>query len=239
MALPLDPIGGFQILFGAGKALKNWWKSQRPLSKLLQGAADNNQPVRIFVRDLMIPAGSPLLSKDAGGIYYVPNVENLWPRVEGLGIANVLNVLGQAGKVKKIDIIEMSKDNGLWESHIFVMGAQAQKCYDFYSQMKNVAYYVNSEIKDKQTNQIIPRENGYGYGVILKAINPYFEKGVGFLIGGYGVLGTEAANYYFWKNAVKLGKQFGSKCFGVIVRASITAGIGSTERLNDYDKVFE
>ena len=78
-----------------------------------------------------------------------------------------------------------------------------------------------------------------GEGGILKTINPYFNDGVGFLIGGYGVLGTEAANYYFLKYAVNLGIQFGERCFGIIVRASITAGVGSTERLTTYDKVFE
>ena len=238
MPIPIDPISGGQLLFGAGKALKNYIQSQRPLFKLLKGVADNEQLVRIFVRDLMIPPGTPLISQDAGGVGLVPNVTDLWPRVEGLGVANVLNVLGQANKTEAIEIVEMSKDIGLWDSHIIVMGAQAQKCYDFYSQMENVAYYMDPELKSRETNLAIPREDGYGYGIILKTINPHYPKGVGFLIGGYGVLGTEAANYYFWKHAVDLGRQFGTKCFGVIVRASVTAGVGSTECLSRYDKTF-
>jgi len=169
---------------------------------------------------------------------FVPNVHELWPRVEGVAISNLFNLFGQVHKTKNTQIIEMSKDTGLWSSHIIVLGAQAQKCYDFYSQMKDVAYYMDPELKDKKTGVLIPKDTGYGYGIILKTTNPHFKNGIGILIGGYGVLGTEAAGYYFAKNCAQLGKLFKRKNFGIIIRASVTAGVESTERLIEYDRCF-
>jgi hypothetical protein len=237
MPLPIDPISTGELGWGMLKAGRRWWKSQRPISRVLQGAGDDTHLVRIFVRDFLIPPGAPLLSREPQGTGFVPNVHELWPRVEGLALADVLNVLGQVGKKSNIQIVEMSKDTGLWNSHLIVLGAQAQKCFDFYDQMTGVAYRVdNREIRSKETGAVIPRDDGYGYGIILKARNPHHLNGVGILIGGYGVLGTEAAGYYFREHAATLGQLFGTDCFGVVVRASVTAGVESTERLERYDR---
>lgn len=136
----------------------------------------------------------------------------------------------------------MSQDHiGEWNYNLIVLGAQAQKSFDFYKNMENVAYRMDgTEIYDNATNEIIQREAGYGYGIILKTLNPLKTKGQGiaFLIGGFGVLGTAAASYYFKENFQKLGKEFGEKYFGIIVRTSISAGEHATERLKNYDKTF-
>lgn len=135
----------------------------------------------------------------------------------------------------------MSQDTGIWNTNIVVMGAQAQKCFDFYNRLEGVMYAVDANnIFDKETGAIVEREEGYGYGIILKARNPYKiggAPGIGLLIGGYGTLGTAAAAYYFREHLEELGRRFGSRCFGVIVRASVTAGEQSVERLPRYDKV--
>jgi len=84
-------------------------------------------------------------------------------------------------------------------------------------------------------------ESGYGYGIIIKASNPQARgrKGQGMLLGGFGVLGTKASVYYFIQNLHKLGKKFGDKNFGVVVRARVASGEQSTRRLKKYDKVYE
>lgn len=240
MTVPaIDPIGAAQAGVGLLKACKDWWRHQRPICRLLEGVADNRRLVRIFIRDFFVPPGSPLLAHGPGGVGYVPNVIELWPRVEGLAMASIFSVLGRVGKTANIEVVEMSKDPGLWDSDIIVLGAQAQKCFDFYTQMQHVAYRMdNAEIRDAATNAAITRESGYGYGIILKTRNPHHASGIGFLIGGYGVLGTEAAAYYFRKHAADLGRLFGKKGFGIIVRASVTAGIESTMRLKDFDRSF-
>ena len=67
----------------------------------------------MFVRDLILERGSKVLSREPRvGEGYVPNVPVLWPEVEGLGISYVLNVLGNVGKTKNINIVKMSEDKG-------------------------------------------------------------------------------------------------------------------------------
>ena len=223
--------------------IKKYWQNSKPAKKLLESIADNNEILKIFVRDLLINKGTDLYSLDPRlGMNTVPNVLELWPDVEGRAIGNLFNVFGQVGKTKNTEIVGMSKDHiGEWNCNLIILGAQAQKPFDFYKNMKNVAYRIDEKnIYDNITNKPILRERGYGYGIILKTRNPLKTKGqgIGFLIGGFGVLGTAAASYYFKENFQKLGKKFGAKCFGIIVRASVSAGEQAAERLIKYDKIF-
>ncbi|GAG23046.1 unnamed protein product, partial [marine sediment metagenome] len=221
--------------------VKVWWFQKKPQTQLLQGIIYQSEPCRIFVRDFFIKAGTELISVEPRlGVGTVPNVRELWPDCEGRAVASIFNVLGKVGKTKNIEIIRMSQDVGEWNSHVFVLGAQAKKSFDFYRHMNNVAYQMdNKEIYDVGTGKIIPREHGFGYGIILKVENPFKatgKKGVGFLIGGFGVLGTSAAAYYFREHFVQLGKEFGKDCFGILVRAPVTAGEQAVQRLKQFDK---
>jgi hypothetical protein len=205
-------------------------------------AAQQGERLRIFVRDLLIKPGTPLYAQDGahGPIGLVPNVYTLWPDVEGRGVAYVVNALGGIGKTKGIDIVDMSTDPGMWDSHIIVMGAQAQKSCDFYGQMQGVAFKVDArEIWDKADSTAVPRQEGFGYGIVVKAKNPFAKSarpGVAILIGGFGTLGTAAAAYYFSEQLADLGKRFGRDSFGVVVRASVSAGEQSAQRLPEYDR---
>lgn len=160
MTIPIDPIGIVQVGYGIFKATKNWWQNQRPINQVLQGIGNNDRITRVFIRDMVIPPGTPLISTGPAGIGLVPNVNELWPRVEGVAMANILNVLGQVGKARNIEIIEMSKDPGLWDSDLIVLGAQAQKCFDFYQRMRQVAYNIDTELRDASTGNVIPRQPG-------------------------------------------------------------------------------
>ena len=154
----------------------------------------------------------------------------------------LLNLFGELGKRDKLEIVEMSRGYDFWDTDMIILGAQAMKCMDFYEVLENVAYSMDEQqIYDKETGEIIPREEPekYGYGLILKAKNPQMDKGgVGILLGGYGVLGTQAAIYYFIKNIANLGREFGNKSFGLIVRAKVSAGEQSVKRMKKYDRVF-
>jgi hypothetical protein len=232
----------FTILLVGARRLTKCWIQSRPRVRVLGPLADNNETCTIFVRDFYLPEGSHILSVEPRyGVGTVPNVHELWPDVEGRGVGYVFNALGQVGKRRNISIVRMSQDPGIWNTNIIVMGAQAQKCFDFYDRLEGVMYSVDvNNIFEKETGAIVQREDGYGYGIILKARNPYKTGGVagaGFLIGGYGTLGTAASAYYFREHLEELGKRFGSRCFGVVVRASITAGEQSVERLPQYDRV--
>lgn len=221
----------------------NWIINSRPRNKVFASIANNDEDCTIFIRDFLLPQNSQILAKESANIQYgvVPNVVDFWADVDGIGMSYVFNALGQVGKRRNIRIARMSQDTGIWDTNLIIIGAQARKNFDFYDKLKNVMYKVDAnDIIDMKTGQSINRESGYGYGIILKARNQFKTKdssGLGFVIGGFGTLGTRAAAYYLSQNLTELGKKFGTRCFGVIVRAPVEAGEQMVERLYHYDKV--
>jgi len=232
------------IVYKCVSLVSKWWRQSRPAHRLLQGAARQSEPCKIFIRDLTIQPGTKIYSVQPRlGIGEVPNVLKFWAEVDSKAVADVFNVLGQAGKTRNLDIVLVSQDYvGEWDCHVVVVGAQAGKSDDFYQKMKDVAYRMDdANIVDMSTNKSIPRDKQHGYGIILKARNPFKthgSPGIAFLIGGFGTLGTEAASYYFRQNFRKLGKEFGSKSFGIVLRASCTAGVQAAERVAKWDRRF-
>lgn len=233
----------FTLFATSARRLRRWWSRLKPINRVLGPISDDEEPCTIFVRDFLLSPGSTILAVEPRiGSGIVPNVQELWSDVEGKGMSYVFNALGQAGKRENISIVRMSQDPGIWNTNLIVMGAQAQKCFDFYAQMNGIAYAVDAvNIFESDSRAIVNREPGYGYGIILKAKNPHKTagaKGIAFLIGGYGTLGTAVAAYYFKEHLKELGKKFGKHCFGVVVRASVTAGEQSAERLVQHDRVL-
>lgn len=227
----------------AYSAILEWWNFKRPASKVLGRIINKKIEVKIFIKDFIVNDNvhsSPKLSSVEGPTTQLhPNIEKVWAEAEARGVAELLNLLGNMGKRSNLEIVEMSSGYDTWDKDMIVLGTQAKKCMDFYEVMENVAYSVDEkDIYDKETSKVIQRENGYGYGIVLKARNPQMEIGIGFLLGGYGVLGTQAAIYYFTKNIAELGRLFGDKYFGIIVRAKVSAGKQSVNRLTKYDQVF-
>ncbi len=236
-----------KLILSGWKSIKHWYSYSRPAKKVLGDIADNKLLTRIFVKDFIVKdnvfASPKLFSTEGPTTQAHPNIEKVWAEAEGRGVARLLNILGELGKRDKLEITEMSRGYDSWDSNMIVLGAQAMKCMDFYEVMENVAYSMDEDhIYDKESGQIISRDEPekYGYGLILKAKNPKMDgKGIGILLGGYGVLGTEAAIHYFIHNLANLGKEFGNKSFGIIVRAKVSAGQQSATRLIKYDKIFE
>ncbi|MBI2918618.1 MAG: hypothetical protein HYY01_11600 [Chloroflexi bacterium] len=173
------------------------------------------------------------------GIGLVANVRELWADVDARALSHIFNALGRVGRHKNIQIVRMSEDQGLWNTNLIVIGGQSQKSFDFYKEMQEVFYRMDAEnITDSVQVKSVPRDPRYGYGIILKARNPHKTggNGVALLIGGFGTLGTAAAGYYFAQHLEDLGRQFGTKCFGVVVRTSVTAGEQAVERVTQYDR---
>lgn len=231
-------------VFLLARATWNWWLETRPARRLLAGIAHQDEQCKIFIRDLVLPQNASVLSVEPRvGIGRVPNVTELWPDVDAKAAADVFNVLGNVGKTRNIEIVRISEDTGQWNSHIVVLGAQANKSFDFYRLMRNVAFRVDHQnIIESSTGEVVPRADGYGYGIILKATNPFKthgKKGVALLIGGFGTLGTAAAGHYFRENYRELGKAFGRSDFGVLVRASVTGGEQAVERLHEWDRAIK
>ncbi|OGM27035.1 hypothetical protein A3E13_03000 [Candidatus Woesebacteria bacterium RIFCSPHIGHO2_12_FULL_40_20] len=236
-----------KFLISLIKSVIRWYQFTRPSKKLLGKLVDNKNLVRIFVKDFIVEnntINSPkLFSQEGPTTQAHPNIEKVWAEAESRGIAFLLNLFGELGKRDKLEIVEMSRGYDIWDTDMIILGAQAMKCMDFYEVMEDVAYSMDEQhIYNKESGEIIPREEPekYGYGLILKAKNPQMSKrGIGILLGGFGVLGTQAAIYYFIKNIANLGKEFSNKSFGLIVRAKVSAGEQSVKRLKNYDRVFD
>ena len=221
-----------------------WWRESRPAHRLLQGAARQSEPCKVFIRDLILEHNATVIAVEPRvGIGRVPNVKELWPQADAQAAACVFSILGSVGKTQNVEIVRMSEDPGQWDSHVVVIGAQAAKSFDFYRHMKNVAFRVDGQnIIDQTTDELVQQEKGYGYGIILKATNPFKKrgrKGVAFLIGGFGAPGTAAAGHYLRENFRSLGRTFGRSDFGIVVRTSITAGEQAVERLPKWDRVLK
>lgn len=230
------------LIWAVMRWIRNWLVVSRPRRQVLGPLAIDEEMCTLFVRDFFLSDNSQILAVEPTlGVSVVPNVRELWADVDARGIAYALNALGQVNKRRNIHIMRMSQDSGIWNTHIIIIGAQSQKSFDFYQRLAHVMYRVDAdEIRDATTNEIVPRDSNFGYGIVAKASNPYKTEGyagVGFLIGGFGTLGTAAAAYYFREHLEDLGKQFGSRCFGIVVRASVTAGEQTVERLREYDRI--
>lgn len=214
-----------------------WWSSQCPINKLLGRLRFNNEECTFFLRDTYFKDGQ-LLEVSDRGMGVIQNVMKLWVAVDGKVISDVFNVLGKAGKNDKISIMELREDHGFWDTNIVCIGAQFPKADDIYGKCKNIYYRIDDKNIIRQSdNTSIERDKNYGYGIIMKGKNPFAHNGEGtvLFIGGFGVLGTEAAGYYFRKNYLRLGKRSRNRCFARIVRAHVHLGPQSVEALEDYD----
>ena len=232
-------LSGIQFVPAVFKYCWKWWTFNRPAGKVLEGFVDNEKISKIFVKDLMVPDNTSenpkLISREGSILHANPNILKVWPDVEAKGTARLLNLFGRLGKKDKLEIVEMSEGYNSWDCNLIVLGAQSGKSGEFYNIMENVGYKMDGHnIYESETERVIKREDGYGYGLILKTKNNQLaenQKGIGILLGGFGVLGTEAAIHYFCNNIGILGKEFGNKSFSVVVRARIASGAQSVERV--------
>jgi hypothetical protein len=231
-------------IFTGFKKLREWWRLKLPAGKVLGDLLNNKTILKVYIKDLIVPNNTldtPKLISQEGKLTQInPNIEKVWPEAEARAVAELFNLLGTLGKNKNISIVEMSKGYGEWDNNMIVLGAQAVKCREFYELMEHVAYGVddNNIYKFSNKEAINVNHRIYGYGIILKAKNPQNNNKPAFLLGGLGILGTEASVYYFYKNIASLGKEFGKKEFGLVIRARISSGEQSATRLKNLDIVF-
>lgn len=228
----------------AFRKIREWWSFTVPAGRILGDCINNKTLLKVYVKDLFVPDNTfdhpKLISQEGTVLQTNPNIDKVWPEAESRAVAELFNLLGLLGKRQKIEIVEMSKGYNEWNSNMIVLGAQAMKCREFYEVMINVGYGVDEKnIYDFQTKQPIDMDKrSYGYGIIIKAKNPYNNSKPSFLLGGFGILGTKASVYYFLNNIALLGKEFSNKCFGIVVKARIVAGEQSAVRIKSLDKVF-
>lgn len=233
----------------------DWIHYRKPARLVLKGIADNSEPCHILVRDMQVELHQdpnlswvdrwPLLDRAPqrlGGHFEGrgPNIPVVWADSDGKAIADVLNILGQVGKRNNIRLVRRSEDEGERNCHIIVVGGQDQNAWHFYQAMREVFYQMDErDIFDAVSNRPLHMETNYGYGLILKATNPFKvtgSHGVAILIGGFGVLGTLAAAYYLRTRIGELARTFGGRNFGIVVRCNQNAPPEAVERIRELDR---
>jgi len=213
-----------------------------PKAKVLGNLIKKDSKIDFFVADLLVAnntTSSPQLYSFYQGTYYQnPNINDVWPACEGRGLNKFFLELGQFNKTENISVKKMS-DAVTWDSDIVLFGAQTGRCRDFFRLMENVGYRIEDDgiYSNSDGNKIISLPTQAGYGLVVKASNPMGldKETSGFLLGGYGVLGTEASIEYFFNNLNELGRTFGEKDFSLIVKKEIGDPEGRVKRLEEYD----
>jgi hypothetical protein len=241
VALIKDIFSAFEFI---RKSLLSYINLRRPAVKIFGKLLKSKTFIKIYARDLKVIDNTPnnpklfAFSMD-GTLWQHPNIDSVWPEVEVVASQDLIRLFTELKK-EEIIVGKMS-DQKNWDENIIILGAQADSSLKFYEIMKNVGYKMDEkEIYDNDSKEIIPKEEGYGYGIIMKAKNPYLKNNCdySFLVGGFGILGTEAASLYFYKNLKELSESFGKKYFSCIIRASISGGKYSVKRLQEYDKCY-
>lgn len=246
------------VLWWFLRKLRDWLYTTNPRAMVLGAIALNEERTCIFVRDLRVQLHQlmpgmrqedqwPLLDRSparlGGGIEGRGiNIPVVWADVDAQSVADLLNVLGQVGKTHNLEVVRRSEDEGDRDCHLIVVGGQDQNARHFYAHMQDVYYRMDDAgLYEALTGtQLAPDPaSQYGYGVILKARNPYKvtgHPGLALLVGGFGVLGTLAASHYLRTHLRDLGVLFGRETFGVVVRASLTGGHQTVERVAHLDR---
>ncbi len=240
------------------RRLRDWLYTTTPRAMVLGTIALNEERACIFVRDLQVQLHQlmpgmrqedrwPLLDKAparlGGGIEGRGiNIPVVWADVDAQAVADLLNVLGQVGKIHNLQVVRRSEDGGNRDCHLVVVGGQDQNARHFYAHMQDVYYRMDDAglYEAHAGVKLAPDPTGqYGYGVILKARNPdkiTGRPGLALLVGGFGVLGTLAASHYLRTHLRDLGVLFGRETFGVVVRASVAGGHQTVERVVEFDR---
>jgi len=225
------------VLWGIKSSIE-FWKNSLPARKILGGFLNQKETCNIFIRDFSHDPNLTLTAFSHGRPYHVPGISKTWPDVEGIAALRIFNLLGRFKKTDNLNVLNMSNDGTGWTSNIFILGAQSPKCNDFYETMENVFYKIQgNELIDNASGETIKREGHFDYGIIIKVKNPHKTNGHAFLMGGIGTQGTGAASFFFQQNIQALGKEFGEKNFGIIVRVRWGLGDDTAERIKEFDKV--
>jgi hypothetical protein len=225
--------------------IKNWYSKSRPLRMLLNGYAENESDVLIYLSQLtalnstnqknndqkyaaFYPSSLPTYKNNILGNIY-QNIDPVWSESDGRCVADVFNTLGRVGKARNVRIADTLNDWSKHENPIFTVGFNP-KTKDILSECEPVNFagydlgYLKIDGHDLKLDSVYPSDAG----VIQKT----FIKGTCapvFILAGLGTLGTEVQGYVLSQKCVELGKLYGRKSFCVLVKTDFKKGRGYQE----------
>ncbi len=224
-------------LFAAALACLNSLRDLFPLRRLLAGFLEQDENCAIFIRWMRSPDRSNPNYYEAqlpdcfppatsGKVSRHPNIPAVIAKADMQAAADVMNVLGRSGKTRNIEFLSIVDHYRTWDRNIVCIGGSA-KTIEIFAQddpenrsKRQFPENLGSLFPDLRLDTEDPCDD---VGLIHKTFFQSTGKPCLVLMGG-GVLGTEAAGYFFRNHARLLGKMYGKKPFSVLVTASLSAG---------------
>jgi len=135
---------------------------------------------------------------------------------ETQSVANVLNVLGRAGRTENIQLAYVDQDFDKWDSPMFILGGswkarRALETCDPYFRFQNDQFFLEPTGESYR-----PKTGDHDLGLLEKMINPSTDLPVWVAMGwrGAGTIMATHALARWWK---ELGFLYGRKRFGVLL----------------------
>jgi hypothetical protein len=166
------------------------------------------------------------------------NTPYVWAEADGQCAIDLVNILGNVGKLKNIFIKDPSKDWDLWEGNIICIGGSEKA-----NAILDRCDKKFCTLSDDKTRIKMPSEEeldavgGEDYGMIQKLKDP----NTGFdcwIIMGVGVMGTLSAGYYLRNYAKELGNMLEGREFCCLIKSRFQHGPASAMLYKVWPKPY-
>jgi hypothetical protein len=205
------------ITFAGLWNVAHWIWRRFPLRALLGELADNRREMSIFLKDMK--------SRD-GKYYSLPDVEyrDAWGNIASVvsrsdveAAADLLNILGQAGRTLNINWRQIDRDAEIWDEPLVCVGGnfKAKKALELC--VPQLVRYKDLVLQTVDDDQCFKPDQTSDFAVIYRGRHP----GTGatcFVVFGMGSAGTLAAGSYLRRHARHLGRLYLARPFAVVIR---------------------
>lgn len=207
-------------------------KNLLPIRLALGVLCSNAVPCLIFVKHLHTPQYDNRY-KFKQPDYFPPqttgkeetaiNIPSVIAKADTTAIGDLLNAMGQAGRHEAIEVVDPVTHWDKWDGSIACVGGSF-KAHQVWNKCEPLPVVLDGgTFRVLPTGDRLVAENLQDFSLICKTKNPDNGRDV-WLIVGLGAYGTEAAGYFLRTSLATLGKMFGSSCFAVVVRTTLTEG---------------
>jgi hypothetical protein len=228
-----------------------WWNSKKPASLIFKNYLDKDKNIFIFHSQMSGADKNYIFNPNQKYITRYPdplptnqnnlvqqnkcNIDPVLSKAEMECLADIYNMLGRVGKIKKINIGDLINDWDIWSDPIFSVGFNPkthkliEKCSPIYFKLNSQNDTLTIKNKNITYGCISPNDAGIVQKTFIKDSNSPV-----FILAGLGTMGTSAAGYILKQNFIKIGKLFGSNPFCIFLKVKIDEG----KTLAFIDKIY-
>ena len=234
---------GLGVLLGAlagwllpayGRAIREEWRTGRPLRAVVGPFASDHEDVTVFIA-AMFPSGQEFVKLQPGQepslatLKVQPTLGTPWVVAEGdvQALGYVVSLCAMAGRRRETRVLR--DDEGLSSSlgNLFCIGGPRsnlktrqlmETCGTFY-RFTETNY---STIERVGTSDTWSAKAGVmDYGLLIKIQNPFDERGWIFIAAGLGPRGTQGAAYFLRRHWRVIRDRFGADGFGLLLEVPL------------------